>query len=377
LKPGIYEGLSNADYHGGPGVSKSILDLVRRSPAHAKSAKDTPPSERKTTPAQAIGTAFHALVLEPKLFVSEFCLGMSTADYPHAIDSRDALLALVDKLNATRQEKLTVSGSKGEQIERILSVQTDLDAGTLVTRDQLESMKGAELKQILEDLNRTREGKLSTSGLSMQAMAAVLRAHGQDVVLLDDLRAEWLKNNGHRTIVEREEWTDIHAMRDAAMAHKAAGFFLRKPGRAEVSIYWTDEVTGLLCRCRPDFWTDDNIVVDLKTTEDASPDEFARSVAKWRYHVQDPFYRDGITAATGKLPRAFVFIATEKSKPHATAVYALTAQDIELGRMEYRKDLNAYAEAMRTDTWPAYAEDVQPLSVPGWYLNSRMQALAA
>ena len=98
-------------------------------------------------------------------------------------------------------------------------------------------------------------------------------------------------------------------------------------------------MTGILCRCRPDFWREDDIIVDVKTTEDASPEEFSRSLAKWRYHVQAPFYMDGIELATGRRPKGFVFLVVEKKPPYAVAAYTLDPESIELGRSEYRADL--------------------------------------
>jgi hypothetical protein len=66
---GVYLDLSNEAYHSAPGVSKSGLDKIARSPAHYKY------SERKEpTRAMAIGTAIHAAVLEPARFDSEYCL---------------------------------------------------------------------------------------------------------------------------------------------------------------------------------------------------------------------------------------------------------------------------------------------------------------
>ena len=79
--------------------------------------------------------------------------------------------------------------------------------------------------------------------------------------------------------------------------------------------------TGLQCKCRPDWISaDGGILVDLKTTEDASPREFQRSIAKWRYHVQAGWYMAGIEAAYGTRPSGFIFIAVEKKPPFAVGV---------------------------------------------------------
>ena len=59
MQPGLYADLSLSEYHAAPGLSKSDLDLIARSPAHWKYG------ERVTTPAMRLGAAVHAAVLEP------------------------------------------------------------------------------------------------------------------------------------------------------------------------------------------------------------------------------------------------------------------------------------------------------------------------
>ena len=58
-------------------------------------------------------------------------------------------------------------------------------------------------------------------------------------------------------------------------------------GKAEQSFFCTDKETGLELKARPDFILDDcSLILDLKTTVDASPKGFQRSVANYRYFVQ-------------------------------------------------------------------------------------------
>jgi len=369
MKTGIYDSLSNDDYHGGEGISKSGLDIINRSAAHFKAAQDAREAGlvRPEKTHFKIGRAFHALVLEPHLFVSDYCLSVRKSDYPHAIDNRDTLVALVEQLNAGREEKLPVSGSKSEIIDRILSVQTAMDIN-LISREDLEPLKGADLTAMVRTLNESRKGLLRTNG-TIDELCAILALEGNPVTLWSHIRDEWLSNNGHRTVLDIDQWETVHRMRDSVMAHPAASVLVAKKGIAERSVYWHDKVTGELCRCRPDYWTDDNYLVDLKSTEDADPEEFSRSVAKWRYHVQDPFYRDGVFQATKKKVKNFIFIVTEKTAPFVTAVYVLRPEDIELGRMEYRANLDTYAESKKTGKWRAYSDKIEQLALPAYYVN--------
>jgi exodeoxyribonuclease VIII len=109
-------------------------------------------------------------------------------------------------------------------------------------------------------------------------------------------------------------------------------------------------------------------VADLKTTEDASPAAFARSVATYRYHVQAAFYLDGLRACDAQID-AFAFVAVEKTPPYLVAVYSADEICLARGREEYRADLLTFAECLRTDCWPGYPPFVQPLSLPAWALK--------
>lgn len=62
---GIHETMGNAEYHRTEAVGKSDLDLIAKSPAHYRFAKDHP-ELRTETPSMTKGTLVHALVLEPE-----------------------------------------------------------------------------------------------------------------------------------------------------------------------------------------------------------------------------------------------------------------------------------------------------------------------
>ena len=67
MNPGIYYGMSNADYHASEGISKSGLDLIASSPAHYYARKLDPkrPPEAEQTIAQQNGEIAHCAILEP------------------------------------------------------------------------------------------------------------------------------------------------------------------------------------------------------------------------------------------------------------------------------------------------------------------------
>lgn len=153
------------------------------------------------------------------------------------------------------------------------------------------------------------------------------------------------------------------SMASSVRSHPAAAALL-KQGKAEQSFWWDDQQTGLRCKCRPD-WYYQTTVVDLKTTTDASPAGFAKSVATFRYHVQASHYLAGLHGA-----ERFVFIAVEKTAPYAVAVYELDAAALAAGEQLRQRDMRIIADCQATKEWPGYGDDCQTLSLPSWALTA-------
>lgn len=73
IKPGYYRDLSNEAYHKGPGISKSQLDLIHKSPALFQWSKAAPEDDEKKS-ALNVGDAVHAILLEPHRFADEYVI---------------------------------------------------------------------------------------------------------------------------------------------------------------------------------------------------------------------------------------------------------------------------------------------------------------
>lgn len=166
------------------------------------------------------------------------------------------------------------------------------------------------------------------------------------------------------TPISHDDFNIISAMKESVFAHFSASKLLEN-GQAETSIFWTDE-TDVECRCRPDFITHNGIIVDLKSTTDASPQGFAKSVANYRYHVQDAYYSHGYRHAFGTLPQGFVFIAVEKVPPYAVAVYTLDDIAKLEGEFRFKENLETYKQALDTNVWTAFSSKIETLSLPRW-----------
>lgn len=141
-------------------------------------------------------------------------------------------------------------------------------------------------------------------------------------------------------------------------------------GSAEVSAFWRDDGTGTPCRCRPDWvhpLADGRVILlDLKTTTDASPEAFSRTVWTFGYHRQAAWYSRGYEAASGQLVAAFVFAAVTNEYPFIAVPYLLDDEALQRGHTDCDRLLALYAECAASSRWPAFGDGVQLLTLPAW-----------
>lgn len=178
-------------------------------------------------------------------------------------------------------------------------------------------------------------------------------------------RDAWLEDHKGSTVIEAEDQSLMRAMVAAVHAHPLASKMIRD-GVAEATLRWTDADTGLQCKARSDYYVKARrMVVDVKTATDAGSDAFRRSVANYRYHVQDALYRAAF-AAIGEPIDHFVFVVVEKAPPHAVAIYTLDSDAIQRGYAHATNDIARLAECLRNDEWPGYPVTIQTLELPPW-----------
>lgn len=171
-----------------------------------------------------------------------------------------------------------------------------------------------------------------------------------------------------------KEWRHIRAMRAALDAHPSyARLFDPERGDAEVSVFWTDEDTGVPCRARFDFLPHPVegrrlIVPDLKKTVSAQPDEFARSVAKYGYAQQAAWYLDAVRALNLDADPAFVFVVIEDKAPYLVSVLQLSLVDLNRGRALNRLARRMWADCTELGSWPGYTDDaVAVMDLPTYW----------
>ena len=119
------------------------------------------------------------------------------------------------------------------------------------------------------------------------------------------------------------------AIRDALWSDAQIAEMLEAAQKEQVMLW---DQHGVKCKAKADA-IGDGVVIDLKTTIDAAPHEFQRSIATFGYFRQAAHYLDGYEATKGERAKDFIFVAVESQPPHAFALYRLDAASIAAGRL--------------------------------------------
>ena len=203
------------------------------------------------------------------------------------------------------------------------------------------------------------EGKYRVKPLEVDGQGPRTK-HYKEWLFHQDPTITWLDQETHDLIL---------GMADSALAHPILNDLVQGMVErvVEGSLFFKHQ--GVECKARPDLTVmcDDGTVdvLDLKTTQDASPEGFAKVAWNLGYGVQEYVYRLGLESAGLKVNR-FLFLAVEKTPPYACCVHVLERDWVTKSGIEVDAALRGYRQCLDADAWPSYGEAVNTLRLPRW-----------
>ena len=244
--------LTEQEYRDHPGVNKSTLWEMRKSPMHYKWALEHP---REDTPALRFGRAFHMAVLQPEEFIKNYVIA------------------------------------------------PDVDRRTKQGREEWQSF----LEQ----------------------------ANGKEIIIM-------------------EEFQTITGMSNAIWNDSDASDLL-DGCETETPIFWTDDATGIECKCRIDAHKA-GVVIDLKSCEKADTESFKQDAKRYGYDAQCAHYLRGYRAKYG-VSAEWYFIAVEKKPPYAVNVIHATDDFVDRGTWILIDLMDKLKACRDKDYWPGYGKN--------------------
>lgn len=174
-----------------------------------------------------------------------------------------------------------------------------------------------------------------------------------------------------RSVITLEQYETAVEMRNKAISEPFVKKLLQ--GEHEKPMFWVDDLTGEPCKirldCEPTARVDGRpLIVDYKSTEDASTDGFMRSAIKYGYDFQAAMYSEGYEKNTGVTP-LFVFIAQEKKPPYSVNILQADKLFLQRGYEIYRELLGIYHHCKTSGNWYGYLgayNVINNLALPSW-----------
>ena len=182
---------------------------------------------------------------------------------------------------------------------------------------------------------------------------------------------EWALEHQSKIIIDSELGNNLYEMEKSFMDSPAKLIYDVK-GQTELSYFW-DDLGTIKGKCRPDWLSDDgSIVVDIKTTTDASPRGFQKSISTWGYHLQLGWYLRGLRKL-GLPAEQFIFIAIEKTAPFCVGVYRADQEMINYAMKELNQLVPEIQTAMVSNEFPDYTPEITSIGLPPWMTDKKEQ----
>ncbi|AZI53425.1 hypothetical protein CBF16_21525 (plasmid) [Pantoea agglomerans] len=398
---GRYEGIPNDVYHSANGISSSMVKDARISLMYYHGRHITGTIPRETSEALTLGTLVHTLALEPENFAIEFSVPFSLP--AGAISTTAEMKAIIEQHNATLVPAISTDEIKAlldvhnQQLPKPFSMGSSAEETGFLYSSLPEAFRripegekhtGTAMKACIREYNASLLAPLKTAGSrdtllselekiapekaaeerakpqpfgtsgSKDELADIVRHIAPDTVFADELRAQWEKENGGKTLITAEQYSLATAIQSALLSHPVASGWLQHPQRrTEVSYFGIDDDTGLDVRVRPDLEIDDGrarLAIDVKTVslprvkQDYLRYRLHREIMERDYHLSAAMYCD-----VAMFDRFFWIFVNKEPGYHWVAVVEASEDELALGRAEYRQHLAAIRRAMDTGIWPA------------------------
>lgn len=159
-----------------------------------------------------------------------------------------------------------------------------------------------------------------------------------------------------KTVITLDEEETIRGCFKSIMAHNNAKKLLdESEGQPEVTLMWIDEATGMPCKARLDRLPDPSkgLVIDLKSTSDASKKGFVRQMCNLSYDLQAAHYLMGCNALNIGA-EVFAFVGVQTSKPYPVTTCFMNTDWMAWAKCEIGRLMGLIKESKELNFFPAW-----------------------
>lgn len=165
---------------------------------------------------------------------------------------------------------------------------------------------------------------------------------------------EWERSNEGAIVLSVAKYNEAQRMAESVRDNPHAMDVLT--GRVEQTILF--DTNGRACRATPDVVGTDWLA-DLKTSITSSPDQFPWQSRKYCYHCAMAWYQHAAKA------QHVYLVAVESAAPYPVTVFKMSERALEIGSHFWRLQMERLIACEQSGQWPAYAQSIVPLELPG------------
>jgi hypothetical protein len=189
--------------------------------------------------------------------------------------------------------------------------------------------------------------------------------------------AQWMNENAGKYVISEtgpESFEAIEEMLSSCYQDKIIQGLIKNT-EYQLSLFWTDPETGIKLKTRPDICKrKKNVIVNLKTILDGSPDGFSKDLKKWDYPLQAVIEIEGClrTGIMDKVDNYF-WLAVEKVAVFNATIYEFQETDIAPVMDSFHFLLSRIKKAQEKNLYPGYTDladneyGILQAKIPLWY----------
>mgnify|MGYP003678746018 CR=1 FL=1 len=152
--------------------------------------------------------------------------------------------------------------------------------------------------------------------------------------------AKFNQTIGDREVVSPKDFNKLMIMHSELLENKNYNL-IEECNEIEQIYLWENKDVNMLCKGKLDAVnTRGKYIVDLKTTKNASPENFTELIMNAKYHMQAAYYLDALGYDD------YYIVAIEKDAPYCICTYKLSKNIINQGRELYMSGLQYYTSIL-------------------------------
>lgn len=323
-KPGIYKGIPNEVYHSSSAISASSLLAANKSIGHYI-------SKIKETKAMKLGSAGHAMVLEPEEFAKVYII-QPESDMTRTEGCKTAVEWLADivgcKYHLILDETKDKAGLVGS-INKLTELSGELPFVGL----------GAKTKTALEELKKTTTARAKEIYPYVLTNIKSMRWFYNEILLP-------LAEKKDVIILRHEEYETVSSMHKSVWSHDVTKHVF-KNGHAELSFFGRlpASLGGWMVRIRPDYFRK-NKLISFKTIRCAEDEFIRKQIFQMEYYISEAFYNYVLSECFGINlgEKDHYMIFTENNDQFHTEPKYLDKSTIDVGITAFEKIFQKIAD---------------------------------